>query len=153
VATRHGAGIVLYRRAPGGVEVLIGHRGGPSYVDVDDGGWSIPKGGHAPDDDPFAAALREFEEEVGLPVPTAHVTPLGTVEAGKLLRVWAAEGDLDAAAAHSVAFELEWPPGSGRRQEFPEFDRVAWVPLAEARRCLVPGQVPLLDRLEEHLGS
>lgn len=151
MATRHGAGIVLFRRTPAGVEVLIGHRGGPDWAGVDDHAWSIPKGGHAPDDDPFEAALREFEEEVGLPVPTAEFTPLGTIEAGKLLSVWAAEGDVDETAARSVTFELEWPPGSGRRQEFLEFDRVAWVPLPEARRRLVEGQVPLLDRLEAHV--
>ncbi|MPQ96559.1 NUDIX domain-containing protein [Modestobacter sp. I12A-02628] len=154
MATRHKAGILLYRRAAdGAVEVLIGHRGGPSYVGRDERSWSIPKGGHAPDDDPFDAARREFEEEVGCSVPATDFVPLGEVDTRTLLRVWAAEGDLDAATAHSGTFQLEWPPGSKRVREYLEFDRIAWVPLTEARRKLLETQVAFLDRLQQHLAG
>jgi predicted NUDIX family NTP pyrophosphohydrolase len=145
--------VLLYRRSGGGVEVLIGHMGGPFWARKDDAAWSIPKGEHGPDEDPFAVALREFEEETGSPVPASDLVPLGSVRqsGGKVLTVWAAEGDLDADATTSNTFELEWPPRSGRMQEFPEIDRTAWVPLDVARTKLVKGQVPLLDRLPAEL--
>ena len=153
---RTSAGILLHRSGPdGGVEVLLGHMGGPFWAKRDAGGWSIPKGEHGPDDDPRAAARREFEEELGSPVPADELVPLGElrVSGGKLLTVWAAEGDLDASATVSNTFELEWPPRSGRRQAFPEVDRSAWFPVDEARDKLVRGQVPFLDRLLEHLAG
>jgi predicted NUDIX family NTP pyrophosphohydrolase len=141
--------VLLWRRAPAGVEVLIGHMGGPFWARKDDAAWSIPKGEHGPDEDPRAVALREFEEEMGSPVPATDLVPLGGVRqsGGKVLTVWAAEGDLDADATTSNTFELEWPPRSGRVQQFPEIDRAAWVSLDVARGKLVKGQVPLLDRL------
>jgi predicted NUDIX family NTP pyrophosphohydrolase len=151
---RTSAGILLYRRAPEqGVEVLIGHMGGPFWAKKDAGGWSIPKGEHGPDDDPLVAARREFAEELGCPVPAQEFLPLGQVRqsSAKLLTVWAAKGDLDAAAATSNTFELEWPPRSGRMQSFPEIDRAAWFAVDEARTRLVRGQVPFLDRLLERL--
>jgi predicted NUDIX family NTP pyrophosphohydrolase len=150
---RTSAGILLYRLRPAGLEVLLGHMGGPFWAKKDDGGWSIPKGEHGPDEEPFAVARREFEEELGSPVPAQEFVPLGTlrVTSGKVLAVWAAEGDLDAAATRSNTFELEWPPRSGRLQEFPEIDRAAWFPLDGARSKLVKGQVPVLDRLQEEL--
>jgi predicted NUDIX family NTP pyrophosphohydrolase len=147
--------VLLWRRAPdGGVEVLIGHMGGPFWARKDARAWSIPKGEHGPDEEPFAVALREFAEELGSPAPAAEFVELGEVKqsGGKRLTVWAAEGDLDAAAAVSNTFSLEWPPRSGRVQEFPEIDRAAWVGVDEAREKLVTGQVPLLDRLLERLG-
>jgi predicted NUDIX family NTP pyrophosphohydrolase len=142
------AGLLLYRRSPG-LEVLLGHMGGPFWARKDDAAWSVPKGEYDPGEEPFAVALREFEEELGSPVPADDFLPLGEVRqsGGKVLTVWAAEGDFDAAAAHSNTFTLEWPPRSGRLQEFPEIDRAAWVPVDEARTKLVRGQVPLLDRL------
>jgi predicted NUDIX family NTP pyrophosphohydrolase len=102
---------------------------------------------------PFDVALREFAEELGSPVPATEFVPLGEVRqgSGKLLTVWAAEGDLDAATTTSNTFELEWPPRSGRLQTFPEIDRAAWSPLDAARVRLVKGQVPFLDRLLERL--
>jgi predicted NUDIX family NTP pyrophosphohydrolase len=122
--------------------------GGPFWARKDDGAWSIPKGEHGPDEDPLAVAHREFEEELGSPVPAAELVPLGQVRgSGKLLTVWAAEGDLDAEATTSNTFELEWPPRSGRVQEFPEIDRAAWFGVQEARAKLVKGQLPFLDRL------
>jgi predicted NUDIX family NTP pyrophosphohydrolase len=148
------AGLLLYRRSPG-LEVLLGHMGGPFWARKDDAAWSVPKGEYDPGEEPFAVALREFEEELGSPVPADDFLPLGEVRqsGGKVLTVWAAEGDLDAAAAHSNTFTLEWPPRSGRLQEFPEIDRAAWVPVHEARTKLVRGQVPLLDRLLDALAD
>ena len=146
---RTSAGLLLYRRRGAGVEVLIGHMGGPFWARKDDAAWSVPKGEYGPSEEPFDVALREFEEELGSPVPADDFLPLGDVRqsGGKVLTVWAAEGDLDAAAAHSNTFPLEWPPRSGRIQEFPEIDRAAWMPVDQARTKLVRGQVPLLDRL------
>ena len=148
------AGILLYRRADGGaVEVLIGHMGGPFWAKKDAGAWSIPKGEYGAGEEPFAVAQREFEEELGSPVPASSFLPLGEVRqsGGKVLTVWAAEGDLDVTTAVSNTFTLEWPPRSGRMQEFPEIDRAAWVTVDAARELLVKGQVPLLDRLLEAL--
>jgi predicted NUDIX family NTP pyrophosphohydrolase len=149
------AGILLYRRGASGPEVLLGHMGGPFWAKKDDGAWSLPKGEHGPDEEPLAVARREFEEELGSPVPAADLVPLGEcrVTSGKVLSVWAAEGDLDAGSAVSNTFELEWPPRSGRVQEFPEIDRAAWFPVDEARAKLVKGQVPFLDRLLERLAD
>ncbi|RFU19791.1 NUDIX domain-containing protein [Geodermatophilus marinus] len=146
---RTSAGVLLWRRGPdGGVQVLLGHMGGPFWARRDDGAWSVPKGEYAAGEDALAAARREFEEELGSPVPAAELVPLGEHRAsGKLLALWAAEGDLDAAACRSTTFPLEWPPRSGRVQHFPEIDRAAWFGLAEARTKLVRGQLPFLDRL------
>jgi predicted NUDIX family NTP pyrophosphohydrolase len=147
------AGILLWRRGPAGPEVLLGHMGGPFWAKKDDGAWSLPKGEHGPDEEPIAVARREFEEELGSPVPPIELVPLGEhrVTSGKVLTVWAGEGDLDATACRSNTFEIEWPPRSGRMQEFPEIDRAAWFGLDEARAKLVKGQVPFLDRLAERL--
>jgi predicted NUDIX family NTP pyrophosphohydrolase len=147
------AGILLHRRGGAGPEVLLGHMGGPFWARKDDGAWSIPKGEHGPDEDPLAVARREFEEELGSPVPADDLVPLGRhrVTAGKVLAVWTAEGDLDAGSCRSNTVQLEWPPRSGRIQEFPEIDRAAWFDLGQARAKLVAGQVLFLDRLREHL--
>jgi predicted NUDIX family NTP pyrophosphohydrolase len=146
---RTSAGVLLYRRRGPDLEVLIGHMGGPFWARKDDAAWSVPKGEYGPGEEPFAVALREFEEELGSPVPADDFVPLGEVKqsGGKVLTVWAAEGDLDAAAARSNTFSLEWPPRSGRIQEFPEIDRAAWMAVDQARTKLVRGQAPLLDRL------
>jgi predicted NUDIX family NTP pyrophosphohydrolase len=151
---RRSAGILLYRLAADGTcEVLVGHMGGPFWAKKDAGAWSIPKGEYVDGEVPFDVARREFEEELGSPVPASEFDPLGDVRqsGGKVLTVWAAAGDLDAETSVSNTFELEWPPRSGRIQQFPEIDRSAWLPLADARVALVKGQVPLLDRLAEHL--
>ncbi|SFP53606.1 Predicted NTP pyrophosphohydrolase, NUDIX family [Geodermatophilus dictyosporus] len=152
---RRSAGVLLYRRAPGGgVDVLLGHMGGPFWARRDEGAWSIPKGEYGEGEDPLAVAHREFEEELGSPVPAAELVPLGELRAGgKVLTVWAAEGDLDATAVRSNTFALEWPPRSGRVQEFPEVDRAAWFGVDEARAKLVGGQVPYLQRLLDLLGD
>jgi predicted NUDIX family NTP pyrophosphohydrolase len=153
VAKRRSAGIVLHRVADRGPEVLLVHPGGPFWAKKDLGAWSIPKGEYEPDEDPSAAALREFEEETGTRLPAGGLVELGTVvqKGGKEVTAWAAPGDLDAGAVRSNSFEMEWPPRSGRRQEFPEIDRAEWFTLDEARDKLVGAQVELLDRLVERV--
>lgn len=152
---RHSAGLLLYRTANPVVEVLIVHPGGPFWKNKDDGAWSIPKGEHDVDDEPIAVALREFEEELGTPPPVGPVdlVELGEVKqrSGKHLAVWAAPGDVDADDIKSNTFQLEWPPKSGKTQEFPEVDRAGWFTLAAARRKLLAGHVEFLDRLAAHL--
>lgn len=148
---RRSAGILLYRRTPG-LQVLLGHMGGPFWARKDEHAWSIPKGEHPEDEDPLEAARREFAEETGHPAP-ADVVPLGVVRGVKTLTMWAAEGDLDATTVVSNRFTLEWPPRSGRVQEFPELDRAAWLDLDTARRKLVKGQLAFLDRLEQALAD
>lgn len=125
--------------------------GGPFWAKKDDGAWSIPKGEHGLDEEPLAVAHREFEEELGSPVPPGNLVPLGSVRvtSAKVLTVWAVEGDLDATVTRSNTFALEWPPRSGRMQEFPEIDRAAWFSLDEARTKMLKGQVPFLDRLRD----
>jgi predicted NUDIX family NTP pyrophosphohydrolase len=149
---KRSAGLLLYRRTTEGtLQVLIVHMGGPLWARKDVGAWSIPKGEYADDEDPLSAARREFREELGLPVPGEDFTSLGSVRqaGGKPVCAWAVEADLDVAAISSNTFTLEWPPRSGRLQEFPEVDRAAWVDLATAREKLVRAQVEFLDRLEQ----
>jgi len=123
--------------------------GGPFWMKKDEGAWSIPKGEYEPGDDPLIAAQREFEEELGSPPPLATYRPLGSIrqQGGKLVTVWAVEGDFDASAAVSNTFEIEWPPGSELLKSFPEVDRADWFTLDVARTKLVKGQIPFLDRL------
>jgi predicted NUDIX family NTP pyrophosphohydrolase len=147
---RTSAGILLYRVADGGVvDVLLGHMGGPYWARKDAAAWSIPKGEYGEGEDPFAVAQREFLEELGAPVPSTEFLPLGQLRqsTAKTLTVWAARGDFDVTTAVSNTFELEWPPRSGRRLQFPEVDRAEWFSVAQAREKLIPAQVPLLDRL------
>ena len=143
------AGLLLYRVRGEVVEVLIAHPGGPFWARKDDGAWSIPKGEYAQDEDPWAAAQREFEEEVGSTPPAGPRIDLAPVKqpGGKLVTAFAVPGDLDPANAHSNTFELEWPRGSGRMRTFPEVDRVEWFPVAGARAKLLKGQLALLDQL------
>ncbi|MHA7649988.1 NUDIX domain-containing protein [Mycobacterium sp. ML4] len=143
------AGVLLYRIQTGVVQVLIAHPGGPFWVRRDEGAWSIPKGEYAEGDDPWAAARREFAEELGLPVPDGPRTDLGSVKqpSGKVVTAFAVRGDLDVTDARSNVFEMEWPRGSGRLREFPEVDRVDWFPVALARTKLLKGQRLFLDRL------
>ena len=143
------AGLLLYRISDGGIDVLIAHPGGPFWARKDDGAWSIPKGEYDLDEDPWAAAQREFVEELGLPPPAGPRIDLGEVRqpGGKIVTAYAVHADLDVSAAQSNTFELEWPKGSGRIRTLPEVDRVAWVPVATARVKLLKGQLPLLERL------
>jgi predicted NUDIX family NTP pyrophosphohydrolase len=131
-------------------EVLLVHPGGPFWAKKDAGAWSIPKGEHEDGDDARACALREFEEELGTPLPAgAELTELGTVKlkSGKQVTAFAVEGDLDADAISSNTFTLEWPPRSGRMREFPEVDRAGWFDLETAAEKLNPAQAALLVRL------
>jgi predicted NUDIX family NTP pyrophosphohydrolase len=153
VNDRTSAGILLFRRRAGQLEVLLAHPGGPFHARRDLGNWSIPKGEPSEGEALEDAARREFEEETGAPAPSAPLIPLGSTrqKGGKVVSAWAGEGDLDTATAHSNTFELEWPPGSGRTQAFPEVDRVAWFDLDDARDRLKLAQVVFLDRLEAAL--
>jgi predicted NUDIX family NTP pyrophosphohydrolase len=150
---RRSAGILLHRRGGDGLEVLLVHPGGPFWASKDAGAWSIPKGEHDDGEDAQACALREFAEETGSAPEPGELTDLGTVrqKSGKLVRAWALEGDLDPATIRSNTFVAEWPPRSGRLQEFPEVDRAAWFSLDEARERINPAQAAFLDRLRESL--
>ncbi|BBY15816.1 NUDIX domain-containing protein [Mycolicibacterium litorale] len=149
------AGLLLYRITDGVVEVLLGHPGGPFWARRDDGAWSIPKGEYTDGEDPWAAAQREFSEELGSTVPPGEPVRLEQVKqaGGKIVTVFAVRGDLDPDTAVSNTFTLEWPKGSGNLREFPEIDRVAWFPVAAARTRLLAGQVPVLDQLLRHVGA
>lgn len=144
----------MHRLRDGQLEVLLVHPGGPLWTRRDEGAWSIPKGEYTAEEDPLDAARREFAEELGSPPPVGPVEELGEVQlkSGKRVRAWAVPGDLDASAAHSNTFELEWPPRSGRLIEVPEIDRAEWFGVAEARRRLNPAQVEFLERLTARLG-
>lgn len=149
---RPSAGLLLYRGSGTELEVLLAHMGGPFWARKDTGAWSIPKGEYGPDEDPLAAARREFAEELGSPAPEdVPYVPLGEVRQknGKVVTAWAVAGDLDVTTVVSNTFELEWPPRSGRIQEFPEVDRAAWFDLVTARTKLVAAQAGFLDRLIE----
>lgn len=148
------AGLLLYRIVDGVVEVLIGHPGGPFWARKDDGAWSIPKGEYLDGEDPWAAAQREFGEELGKPVPPGEPQRLDPVRqaGGKVVTVFALAGDMDLDGAVSNTFTMEWPKGSGSLREFPEIDRVGWFDVAAARIKLLKGQRPVLDQLMALLG-
>jgi predicted NUDIX family NTP pyrophosphohydrolase len=152
---RISAGILLWRRRDGRVEVLLAHMGGPYWVGKDLGHWTIPKGEAERDEELVAVARREFEEETGHPLPDAGLIEIGSIrqKSGKVVHGWAAEGDLDPATAVSNTYEMEWPPRSGHIATFPEIDRVEWFALKQARAKLKAAQVPFLDRLEEALAA
>ncbi len=141
-------GLALYRVGAGGIEVLVGHMGGPFFARKHEGGWSFPKGLVDEGEDELVAAEREFHEEMGAPAPAGESHDLGVVKrSGKSIRLFARAGDFDADAAVSNTFELEWPRGSGRIQTFPEIDRAAWVTLDEAEVLLAKNQAPFVERL------
>ena len=146
------AGLLLYRIREAAIEVLLVHPGGPYWKNKDEGAWSIPKGEFLPEEDPLAAARREFFEETGVAIEgeLRALKPLRQ-PGGKIVHAWAVEADLDPATIVSNTFEIEWPPRSGRLQSFPEIDRGAWFSLPEARRKILRGQVPLLEELAQML--
>jgi predicted NUDIX family NTP pyrophosphohydrolase len=147
------AGLLFFRDAGGGLEVLLVHPGGPFWEKKDAGAWSIPKGGIEEGEDPLAAARREFEEETGTrPAGEAIALSPRRQPGGKLVYAWAMRGDLDPAGMTSTTYSMEWPPRSGRRQEFPEVDRAAWFTLEDARQKILKGQAPFLDDLERVVG-
>jgi len=147
------AGLVLYRRRAGGIEIFLVHPGGPFWAKKDAGAWSIPKGEAAPGEDLLARARTEFAEETGF-VPAGEFRPLTAIRqaGGKTVHAWAVEGDCDAGAIRSNSFAMEWPPRSGQMREFPEVDRAGWFTLAAAREKIIAGQIGLLDELERVIG-
>jgi predicted NUDIX family NTP pyrophosphohydrolase len=156
VPTRRSAGLLVYRRtAARGIEVLCAHMGGPFWERKDEHAWSIPKGEFLDEADPVEEARREFVEEIGQAPPSGEWISLGEVRqsGGKRVVAFAVEGDLDVSEVRSNSFTMEWPPRSGRMQEFPEIDRAEWFDLDTARSKLVKGQVPLLDMLESKIGA
>jgi len=150
------AGLLMYRRRKGGVEVFLAHPGGPYFVNKDKGYWGIPKGLIDPGEDHLAAAAREFEEEVGMVPPDGDLIELGTAaqKNGKIVYAWAFEGDWpDGKEPDCNPFSLEWPPKSGKIREFPEVDKVRFFSLEEARENMTESQQPFLERLLEKLGN
>jgi len=153
VTGRRSAGLLLFRHTDGGLEVLLGHMGGPFFARRDTGAWTVPKGEYEPEEESaWDAARREFQEELGLEPPDGQAVALGEVRqtGGKTVTAWAVEADLDPAAITPGTFRMEWPPRSGRTQEFPELDRVEWFALDQARDVIVKAQTAFLDRLAEH---
>ena len=151
---RRTAGILLFREAPGGLEVLLVHPGGPFWARTDEGAWTIPKGLVDNGEDPFDAAKREFREETG-GSPDGEAIALEPLRqpSGKIIHVWAMRGEFDAAKLTSNTFLMEWPPGSGQQQEFPEVDRAGWFSMEEAGRRILRGQAPLLRALLQKVDS
>ena len=152
---KRSAGLLLYRHTAHGLEVLLGHMGGPFFAKRDAGAWTVPKGEYEPDGETaWDAARREFQEELGLRPPDGQAAPLGEVRqtGGKIVTAWAVEADLDPSTIVPGTFRMEWPPKSGRIQEFPELDRVEWFGLDRARGVIVKAQAAFLDRLAEHSG-
>ncbi len=149
------AGILLYRRHPDGLQVLLVHPGGPYNAKKDLGVWSVPKGLLEEGEEGLAAAKREFEEELGTPPAQTDFIPLKPVKqkAGKIVHAWAAEGDLNVAAIRSNTFRMEYPYKSGRWITVPEVDKAKWFSIAEAAHKIIPGQQPLLDELAAILAS
>jgi predicted NUDIX family NTP pyrophosphohydrolase len=147
----HSAGILLYRRTNDGLELFLAHPGGPYWTNKDDGVWSIPKGLFDADEEPLAAARREFHEEIGtrLDAPDDAFIPLGELKqkGNKIVHAWAAEGDLDAANIKSNTYPVQWPPKSGQWRRYAEVDRAGWFGVEEARVKILGGQAAFIDRL------
>ncbi|MER6027090.1 NUDIX domain-containing protein [Streptomyces sp. NPDC001851] len=153
-ATRRSAGLLLFRHTGEGLEVLLGHMGGPFWAKKDAGAWTVPKGEYEPEEPAWEAARREFREELGLAPPDGTAVPLGEVvqQNGKIVTAWAVAADPDLTGFSPGTFSMEWPPRSGRVREFPELDRVEWLGLDRARELIIAAQTAFLDRLAEHSG-
>src|SRR3954468_15032993 len=153
MAAKRSAGILLFRRNGMEAEFLLVPPGGPFWAKKDAGAWSIPKGQIEDEEEPRACAIRELEEELGEApdLDPGQLIELGSIRprAGKVVEAWAAEADFDPASLASNTFAMEWPPHSGRQQEFPEVDRAGWFDLGNARKKVLPAQAELLDRLLE----
>lgn len=149
---KQSAGVLMYRRRAGQVEVLLIHPGGPFWSRKDDGAWCIPKGGFTAEEPPLEAAKREFQEETGFPV-SGDLIPLEPIRqaGGKIVHVWVVEGDCDAATIKSNTFTMEWPLHSGQLKTFPEADRAAWFTIEQAEAKMLKSQRPLLDQLHQLL--
>jgi predicted NUDIX family NTP pyrophosphohydrolase len=151
VATKRSAGILVYRRDDGEVQLLLAHPGGPYWSRRDEGAWSIPKGELEDGEEPLDCALRELDEELGPGCSLAAAEPIGLgrvrQRAGKVVEAWGAEGEFDPAALASSTFSVEWPPRSGAQREFPEVDRAEWFDPSLARQKIIPAQAAFIDRL------
>jgi len=156
MATLRSAGILLFRRKNGGTEFLLVHPGGPFWARKDAGAWSIPKGQIEEGEEPRACAIRELEEELGAApeLDLEELIELGSIKqrAGKVVEAWAVEAEFDPATLASNTFSMEWPPRSGKQQDFPEVDRAEWFDPESAREKILPAQAEFLDRLLEQLG-
>lgn len=152
---KHSAGIVIYRKGDAGYEMLIVHPGGPFWAKKDIGSWSIPKGEFDEPEEPLAAAKREFQEETNISAPTGDYALLGEFKqpSGKIVHAFVIEADINLEHFRSNMFEMEWPPQSGKKQEFSENDKAAWVSLAVARQKVVKGQVAIIETLAEQIGQ
>ncbi|MEX0881379.1 MAG: NUDIX domain-containing protein [Candidatus Saccharimonadales bacterium] len=150
---KQSAGLLVYRMKEGKLEVLIAHQGGPFWAKKDV--WTIPKGLYEQDEEPLVAARREFEEEIGQKSPNGRTIALGEItrKDGKTIKAWAIEGDIDVSKVKSNTFEIEWPPRSGKIQEFSEVDRAAWVDINSATAKMHTGQDVFIKRLAEKLGA
>jgi predicted NUDIX family NTP pyrophosphohydrolase len=151
---KRSAGILMYRRSSRGIELLLAHPGGPFWASKDQGAWSIPKGEYDDSEDALSAAKREFAEELGSALPARPFLDLGAIKqpSRKVITAFAVDGDFDPATLVSNRFELEWPPKSGRKQNFAEINSVQWFSASEAREKIHPGQAEFIDRLLEYLG-
>ena len=149
MAKKKSAGLLLYRENSAGLEVLLVHPGGPFWQKKDDGSWTVPKGEFDDNEDPLQAAKREFEEETGAAPPDGEYLPLKPIKqpSGKTVYAWAIDGDFDPANLRSNMFPVEWPPNTGKLQQFPEIDRAAWLRPEIAKRKITKGQAPLIDQL------
>lgn len=152
---RQSTGLLLYRHSDKGLEVLLVHPGGPFWARKDKGAWSVPKGEYKEDEDPFAAAKREFAEETGQPAPEGEYIDLGEFSRkdGKTIKAWALNSEFDVNKIKSNTFEMEWPPKSGQKQEFLEVDKAAWVAISKAPGKMHKGQNVFIERLAERLGA
>jgi predicted NUDIX family NTP pyrophosphohydrolase len=151
---KRSAGLIMFRWIAGHLEVFLVHPGGPFWAKKDSGVWSIPKGEYSGDEVPLAAALREFEEETGLTLPSpGELIPLEDIQqpGGKIVTAWGFEGDCEASKVRSNTFSMEWPPKSGSIREFPEIDRAEWFSIKAARSKLLKGQLGFLDQLVSKL--
>jgi predicted NUDIX family NTP pyrophosphohydrolase len=149
---KRSAGLLLFRRVNGELEIFLVHPGGPFWAKKDEGAWSLPKGEYSEGEDPLVAAKREFQEETGFSVDGDFI-PLGELRqpGGKIVSAWAVEKDVDSGSVKSNTFSMEWPPKSGKIREFPEVDRAGWFTVSDARAKLLKGQVSFVDRLAEKL--
>ena len=152
---KHSAGLLLFREVAGDLEVLLVHPGGPFWANKDDAAWSIPKGEAEEGEDLLEAAKREFTEETGAAAPAHDCVPLDPVRqpSGKIVHVWAVRGDFDVATLRSNVFTMEWPPKSGRQEQFVEVDRAAWFSVGTAKQKLIQGQRPILNQFEALFGQ
>jgi predicted NUDIX family NTP pyrophosphohydrolase len=151
---KQSAGVLLYRKVPKGIELLLVHPGGPFWAKKDKGAWTVPKGEYTDAEEALDAAKREFQEETGQPLPEGEYLDLDTIKnkSGKVIHVWAAEGDMNPTQLNSNSFMVEWPPRSGKEQEFKEVDKAGWFTPEKALEKLHPAQAPFIARLVQALG-